>query len=729
MKNVILLAVIVLASFSSTQSIAQEEDLRVLSNWLRYSDASNALYHYFCSQAIRYLDERAAEIAKLNSLEDWRQRQQKVRQVLQEIVGPFPKKTPLNARIVGSLQKDGFRVEKIIYESQPKFYVTACLFLPDRLSGKTPAVIYCIGHSIEGFRLPTYQHVIINLVKKGFIVFTFDPVGQGERLQYYDPELNESKVGMPVMEHSYPGAQCFIAGSSQTRYMIWDGIRAVDYLLTRKEVDPNRIGITGRSGGGTQSAYIAAFDDRIYAVAPECYITSLRRLYESIGPQDAEQNFYRGVAGGIDHADFLEVRAPRPALILATTRDFFSIQGARETVAEAGNCYQAFGKADNLAISEDDAGHASTKKNREATYAFFQKYLNLPGSPADEPVSYLLAEELQVTSTGQVANSLGGESVFSINKVAAEELWSSLKSSRQDLPRHLEKVREAAPRICGYQESDSQPNAIYTGRYQREGYVIEKYCIQGEADYPIPFLLMLPDAAEKHPVVLYLSPQGKSAEAGIGQELERFLKKGYAVLAPDLIGTGELGPGDFTGDSYSCKLGKASYNIWFAQVLLGRSIVGLQAGDVSRLVQFLKARADIDSDRIAAVARAEMCPTLLHAAAFNKSISKIALIEPLISYRSMIMNRYYKPQLILTTVANSLQSYDLPDLAASLAPRGLLVVNMTDQLGKRAEQGLFDSEYGIVHQAYEQAGAKDKLKIRFWESFQNREEMFRGWVE
>ena len=344
-------------------------------------------------------------------------------------------------------------------------------------------------------------------------------------------------------------------------------------------------------------------------------------------------------------------------------------------------------------------------------------------------MSYLSAQELHVTSTGQVANSLGGESIFTLNKLAAGELLTSLAKSRQNLARHLENVREAAPQICGYQEPDALPETVFNGRYQRDGYAVEKYFIQGEGDYPIPFLLMLANDGQKHRAILYFSPQGKNAEAAAGQELEWFVRKGYAVLAPDLVGTGELGPGDFTGDSYNCKLGKASYNVWFAQILLGRSIVGLQAGDFSRLVQYLKTRGDIDGDHIAAVAQAEMCPTLLHAAAFDTAISKIALIEPLISYRSVVMNRYYKPQLILTTVAHSLQSYDLPDLAASLAPRELLVVNMADQLGNRARQGLVDSEYGIVRQAYEQAGAKDKLTIRFWESFQNREEIYRGWIE
>src|SRR5690606_6078198 len=153
-----------------------------------------------------------------------------------------------------------------------------------------------------------------------------DPVGQGERLEYFDPKTGKSSVGGPTIEHSYPGAQAFVTGSSQARYMIWDGIRGVDYLLSRKEVDSDRIGITGRSGGGTQSAYIAAFDERIKAAAPENYITSFTRLFQSIGPQDAEQNFPSGIISGLDHADLLSVRAPKPGLMITTTRDMFSIQ-------------------------------------------------------------------------------------------------------------------------------------------------------------------------------------------------------------------------------------------------------------------------------------------------------------------------------------------------------------------------------------------------------------------
>src|SRR5690606_10243951 len=151
------------------------------------------------------------------------------------------------------------------------------------------------------------------------------------------------------------------------------------YLLTRKEVDPQRIGITGRSGGGTQSAYIAAIDPRIHAVAPENYLTNFTRLLQMKRPQDAEQNPFNSIDKGIDQSDFLVVRAPKPALMITTTRDIFSIQGSRESAKEIARIYQAYDKPANFSMVTDDTVHASTRKNREAMYAFFQKHLNNPG--------------------------------------------------------------------------------------------------------------------------------------------------------------------------------------------------------------------------------------------------------------------------------------------------------------------------------------------------------------
>jgi hypothetical protein len=621
-----LLVLFVFTLFSRNALTFAQDDLDVLKNkWLEYSDAQNSLYHHLASQAYSLLEKRSNEVAGIKDLSGWQKRQKYIRETLMKITGPFPEKTPLNAKIIRTIQKEDYRVEHIVFESQPQFYVTSSLFIPSGLkkNQKVPAIIYCSGHSADGYRSAVYQHVIINLVKKGFVVFAFDPVGQGERLEYYDPETGKSTAGGPTSEHSYPGAQAFIAGSSQARFMIWDGIRAIDYLITRKEVDPARIGITGRSGGGTQSAYIAAFDDRIYAAAPENYITNFTRLLQTIGPQDAEQNLCSQLFYGIDHPDYLIVRAPKPAMMITTTRDMFSIQGARETETEVSRIYEAYGAKSNFSRVEDDDVHASTKKNREAMYAFFRENLRNPGNTEDEEVTILTTDEIRVTPTGQISTSFSGESVFSINSIETAKQLNKIKDSRQEITGHLSEVKESAMKLSGYVNSDDIEKPIFTGRIQKGDYAIEKYFIQGEGNYVIPYIIFKP-AASNGKAMIYLHPKGKATAASEGEEIEWFVKKGLTVLAPDLSGIGEMGPGILRGDA---NIEGTSHNIWYASILIGRSIVGIRTGDVVRLVKVLQNEKGINE--IYGLARKELTPVLLHAAVFEPAIKRIALIDPL----------------------------------------------------------------------------------------------------
>jgi len=687
-----------------------QEEFSVLSSWVKWSDASNMLYKHISTQAFQILKDRVSKIATLKTEGQWLKRQQEVRQTLMELVGPFPEKTPLNPRIVEIINKKGYRLEKTIFESRPNLYVTACLFIPDGLTGKAPAILDPIGHSDNAFRENLYQIVILNLVKKGFVVLTYDPIGQGERVQYFDPEIGRSRIGWSTCEHSYIGSQCFLAGSSFARYRTWDGIRAIDYLMTRDEVDPERIGVNGISGGGTLTSYISAIDERVFAAAPECYITGFRRLLESIGPQDGEQNLYHGIANSIDHADLLEVRAPKPALIMSTTRDFFSIQGARETYKEAKKAYKSFGKEDNLSMTEDDAPHDSTRKNREAMYAFFQNHLNLPGNSVDEEVEFLTAEELKITETGQVSTSLGGETVFDINLVEAQKLMQNIENSHLDLSEHLQSVKDSSRRLSGYIHPDRTPQSVFLGGYQHDGYSIERYVLDGEGECVIPVILAIPNEAKKHPAIIYIHPDGKSAG---GEEIESLVKKGFVVLAPDLTGIGETGQ-LYTGESaYS-----PWYNVWFGSIQIARSILGIQAGDIVRMVRYLESRDDIDYNNISAIARGKMCPALVHATVYEDTIKKVALIEPLISYSSIVMNRYYSTSFIPSMVAGALTAYDLPDITACIAPRKLLMVNITDQNKDKADSESVEEELGIVRSAYTESGSKENFEIKDLETDQ-----------
>ena len=663
-----------------------QDDVNLFDFWKYYSDAENVMYKTSCDLAFKQLSERKSAIARLKSNDDYLKRQVEIKDKLLRLIGPFPEKTPLNARITGEIRKEDYRVQKLVYESLPGYYVTAALFLPEKRKGKAPAIIYACGHTQDGFRSEVYQHVIINLVKKGFIVLTFDPIGQGERLQYYNEEEGKSRFG-PTTEHSYPGAQCYLSGYSPTKYFIWDGIRSVDYLLTRKEVDPERIGMTGRSGGGTQTAFTAAVEDRILAAAPECFITSMEYVLKSIGPQDAEQNLYHMLSEGIDHADLLEVRAPRPALMITTTRDFFSIQGARETYAEAKQFYEALGEGGKIHMVEDDTVHASTKKNREAMYAFFQQYLDLPGSPEDLDVTVLEEQELRVTETGQLATSLQGETIYTLNRQIVDDQVARLKLSRgsEDFDEHMQRVVMDAERLSGFIYPGAYGKSVFSGRYANSGYVLEKYLVPGSGNYMLPAALYKPVGTGHGEMVLILGDQGMEHVALNDSPLiHSMVDQGYSVLLFDVPGIGSLGPGYLKGDAY---IDNTSYNQWFAGIQTDQSIVAMRAEDIIRVIRVIK--ADHPQFRtIAAMSEGPLGSELLHAAVFDDVIDKVCLVRPFLSFADIARSREYVPAFIPSTVSGALKGYDLPDLMAAVCPRKVLIVNPLSAKGAPAGAGL-----------------------------------------
>ncbi len=685
------------------QSLPQEneaENLKVFNNWIEWSNGQNMLQLYLNQQAFKLMDKREQEIAQLKTETEWKARQQKVKKILSEIVGQFPEKTPLNPKITGIIQKENFRVEKVIYESVPGFPVTGCLFIPNNGKEKKPAILNVIGHSLESFRRDIYQQIILNLVTKGFIVFAIDPVAQGERLQYCDATSEQVKLSGSTQEHSFMANQCLLAGYSLAKYFIWDGIRAIDYLLTRKEVDPERIGLTGLSGGGTQTAYISAFDDRVKASAPTCYITSYRRLLESIGPQDGEQNFYHGLSNGIDHADLLEVLAPKPVLIVSTTRDFFSIQGTRETFGEVKKAYQAFGKGDNISMSEGDLGHGFIKKNNEATYAFFQKELDLPGDPGETPVQFFTENELQITPTGQVLTSFRGETVFDLNKAEVKKLTEKLEMSRRTDPNHPDVVREKAKEVSGYQDPGSEVRSVFRGRYHREGYAVELYALETGSRYAVPVLVMQPEKGNSG-ILLYIHPEGKEAETLPGGQMEYFVRQGYTVVAPDLPGIGETR----SKLTYPGALG-------YEAQLIGRSIVGIHAGEIARVVRFIINASGGNVNSIQAVTFGELCPALLHAAAFEPAIGSVALINSPVSYANIAGTRFNAFSLSFSWgVSGAFTASDLPDLVACIAPRRLLYINPVDATGEVASDELIMKQMAFPVDVFSHSGSGN-LKFR-----------------
>ncbi len=684
-----LAALLLILSLGHYETVKAQDPFSVLPYWKYYKGQPEALYRHLCEHAFDQLQARKKAIEALKTRQDWQNRQAVVRRKLQEAIGAFPEKTPLNPVVTGRIERNGIVVEKLYFESMPGYYVTAALFMPAGRQEKLPAIVFCSGHGAPAFRSERYQQTVLNYAKKGFAVLAFDPIGQGERIQYTKSEDKSFPGFKPTHEHSYPGAQSFAAGIPPALYFIWDGIRAIDYLLTRPDIDGTRIGVTGRSGGGTQSAYIAAMDPRVLAAAPECYLTSYDKLLRSAGPQDAEQILDGMLAKGLDMADLVEVRAPRPAMMVTTTRDMFSIEGARELFEEAKKAYSAFGAASNLDKVEDDAGHTSTPQNREATYAFFQRHLRNPGASSDENIEPFSAEDLRVTADGSVFTSLNSESLFSLTQKRAPAAGQT--TTAQALGRQVISLTGYTPPKPG--------EIIFSGRFQYEGYHMERYLVKGPGAYFLPVLWFKPKDSTGR-VLLYISSEGKSEAAQKGGSAEALVKAGYDVVLPDLSGAGELAhaylPG---GDSY---IDSTSLNLWFAGILTGKSLVAVRMEEIRLLVDFIKKTAGVE--KITAVGSGPFTSDLLHATLIVPDIQQIALLNGLVSYRSLLEHKWYRVPFIPSVVHGAIAAYDLPALIRAVVPRRVLLLNPVDAANRPVAQPQLEVLYKDIISA--QSGSK-----------------------
>lgn len=340
------------------------------------------------------LAARRKVISGLKTEQQARARQLESRQKILRQIGGLPSyRGPLKAKTVRTLDRGEYWLEMVHFESLPGYVVTGNLYRP-KAAGKHPAVLYSIGHWDEG--KIAGQRIAANLAAKGFVVLAYDPVGQGERQQAYDERFGRSLIGGSTEQHFVNGAQALLAGESVARYFIHDSMRGIDYLVSRPEVDATRIGASGCSGGGTQTMYVAALDERVKVAAPACVMNSFEKVVP--GPTgDSEQSFPGFVAEGLDQADWTYLFAPKPWLIASTEEDFFTPAGARIVFEQAVEFYGIFGAPEKVAWVIGPGGHGTPKKVREAIYEWFGKWLlNRDGLGAELDLPLLQVGELCV---------------------------------------------------------------------------------------------------------------------------------------------------------------------------------------------------------------------------------------------------------------------------------------------------------------------------------------------
>ena len=635
------------------------ENLQVLPETINGVKPVDMMKNYLLSQAQKEFEKWKADYEQRKTPEQIAQYQKRLCSKFMEAIGPFPRRTPLKPRITGEVHRNGYKVEKIIFESQPKHYVSATLFLPDSRKHKAPypGVLVPCGHSRNGKASESYQTMGALLALNGMAAMVFDPIDQGERNQMLSqlPELWGTRA------HTMLGVGSILLGRNTAWFEIWDGMRGIDYLQSRPEIDSRRIGCTGNSGGGTQTSYLMSLDKRIVAAAPSCYITSFERLLSTIGPQDAEQNIFGQLAFGMDHADYIMMRAPKPTIICAATNDFFDIQGVWDSFRYAKRLYTRMGFAERIDLLENDASHNYNKLQRQGVVRWIARWLLKRDEPITEPAVKLLSEEeIKCTPTGQVMELDGARSTYDLNrdyekKLAKQRQRLWIKTSRSKL---LNQVRT----ITGIRGLKELPKLKVEELdvVERDSCLITKIILKPEDGIYLPALMFSPKQTNSRGVVLYIHEKGKSADAGPNGSIEKLVKSGRTVLTVDLRGTGE------TDQISKSKLSDATGFDWknvYTAYLLGRSYVSMRAEDILACTQFLLQQ---QGDPVDLVAVGHVCIPALHAAALEQDLfASVKLIRGLVRWSDVIESGLSVNQFV-NTVHGALKVYDLPNLAETL---------------------------------------------------------------
>ena len=662
-------------------SSAVAEDLTVLSSEIDGIPPKEMMHAYLTRLVGESLDRRDGEYEKLQTPEQLAAHQEKMRQFFVAQLGGFPERTPLNARVVEKRDRDGYRIEKVIYESRPRHYVTAVLYLPDA-QPPYPGVLVPCGHSGNGKASEVYQLACILIAKNGMAALCYDPIDQGERYNLLD-ENGKPRVG-GTTGHTLTGVGAILLGRNTATYRVWDGMRSIDYLQSRPEVDPEQIGCTGNSGGGTLTSYLMALDQRIKSAAPSCYLTSYRRLTQTIGPQDAEQNIHAQIAFGMDHADYVMMRGPRPTLMCAATQDFFDIGGTWDCFRQAKRFYTRLGFAERVDIVETDMKHGFSTHLRVGTVRWMRRWLLGIDDAITETESPVLSDdEIQCTPQGQVMLLDGARNTYDLNVELEETLGQARKKFWQQTERTaaLEEVR----RIAGVRKLDELPDAPLekTATVEREGYRIDKLVIRPEPGIRLAALAFVPQQPNGQ-ATLYLNTAGKQADAGPGGPIEKLVEQGNLVLAVDLRGLGETQGGG--SRKFANYLGPEWDDITLAY-LLDTSYLAMRTEDIlvcARLLENYQAGGKPNQVHLLSVGR--VGPAALHAAALEPQLfDSVTLRNCLRSWSDVVREPWALNQYV-NIVHGALKVYDLPDLLATLPDGKVAFLDPLDALEKPLDQ-------------------------------------------
>lgn len=577
------------------------------------------------------LKELEAAIASPDAIAAYRQKR---RNFLDGTFGPLPKRTPLNAKVTKTIDRDGYAIDNVLFESLPGFHVTGNVYRP-KGRGPFPGILLPCGHSANGKAYSSYQKASILLAQNNFVVLCFDPVGQGERRQLIGDRPHP--IRKPRGEHNAIGVAPILLGRTLASMMVWDGMRGIDYLCSRNDVDSQRIGCTGISGGGNLTSYLMAFDERIIAAAPGCFMTTHRRKNENPGPGDAEQNLFAQIHEGFDHPDFILTRAPKPTLILAATQDYVPIEGTWEAFRQAKRVYTRLGYPDRVDLLEANEKHGFTRRLREGSVRFMARWLQkreLEVFEAEE-VPILADAELQVTPHGQVRWLPGARSIFDVFEETEKSLAARRPKLTEDVVRKVTRIRPLA---------QLRKPKVETVRSEGRETLPKKLIIRPERGISLPALHW--PGGDREPILL---APGDGMNSDVA-EARRLHGQGHPVLIVEVRDTGETKTRNWRFYGADSFIGQ----------MLGRSWLAMRTEDLLVSARWLAETSK--QNTVMLQATGETIPAALHAG-FLESVllSKVTTKDGLTSWRGLMTDREAYPH-IHQAVHGALRFYDLSDL-------------------------------------------------------------------
>ncbi len=574
----------------------------------------------------------------------------------------------------------------------PAFLSRPISIFPRNVEGPRPGVVGTCGHSVNGKAEKAYQSFAQGLARLGYVCLIYDPIGQGERLQYVNEDLT-SRVGVGVREHLYAGNQQFLVGEFLGMWRAWDGIRALDYLLTREEVDARQVGVTGNSGGGTMTTWLCGVEQRWAMAAPSCFVTSFRRNMENELPADTEQCPPKALAMGLDHADFLAAQAPKPVMILAKQQDYFDVRGSREALGRLKRLYKLLQQEQNVALFAGPSPHGFTQENREAMYSWFGKATG--NSPAKKEPEITIEEEqtLWCSPQGQVAAMEGTRSVFSFTRDKSQRLTSQRQPLAADaLIQAVQQVLKVdVPREKTVPDEKAANRYRILRAHRDKSYPLPCACTYAVQTEPgiMAIVYMLSKVNWNSPpprtlsrAVLYVAHRSSDAELrseGLIDEVMQ-AQPDSVLFTCDVRGIGESKPntcGSSTfDDPYGCDYFYAIHSL-----MLDRPYLGQKTWDVLQVLEWLAANGYTD---IHIVGKGWGALAATFASLLSPWVRQVTLKNALESYATVAESEEYHWPLA-TMLPNVLAHFDLPDCYRALEAKHLRQIEPWGVLGEKQQ--------------------------------------------